>query len=209
MEYLDIEWTHLRQVLEDFAIYLIDVARANLSRNHSYATGTLGDTMGYTIDISEDRFRVCIELESYWDYVEHGRRPGKMPPISKIEEWIRVKPIQPMPYTYTPSVKSLAYLIQRSIKEEKGYMPPRVAIEGWIEKKGIQAQPRTVTPSVHSLAYLIARKIGRYGTNPAPFFESAKEDALKRFETPIYDAIREDIETYLQKQLDEFAKLFE
>lgn len=208
-DYLDIEWTHLARVLEDFAIYFIQVARENLGRNRSYATGNLGDTMTYSITIEEDRFSVKIELEDYWQYVEKGRRPGKMPPVSAIRDWIMVKPIQPQPYTYTPSVKSLAFLIQRSIKQKKGYAPPRIVLEGWIDKKGIQPRPQTITPSVESLAFLIARKIGREGTQPAPFFEPAREDAIRRFETPIADAIREDIETYLQKQLDDFAKLFE
>lgn len=201
----NIEWTHLRQVLEDFAIYLIDVARQNLAENKSYASGKLADSMTYAVIIKDDSFQVYIELEDYWEYVEKGRKPGKRPPIWKIMEWVMVKPVNPQPYT--PSVESLSYAIQRSLRKKNGYAPPRKALEEWIQKKGIQPQSRT--PSVEALSWAIATKIANRGTDPKPFFERAKNDALRRFETPIADAIREDIETYLEKQLDDFSKLFE
>ena len=201
---LDIEWTHLRQVLEDFAKYLIDEARKNLSKNRSYASGELGDTMDYVIEIKDDHFTVWIEMATYWDYLENGRKAGKMPPVWKIYEWIDEKGISPRPST--PSVESLSYAIQKSIKDKKGYAPPRVALLDWIEKKGIKPEARV--PSVMSLAWAIATNIGKYGTTPHPFFESAKEDALKRFEEPIVLAIREDIETFIEGRLEELGKIF-
>lgn len=203
-QYLDIEWTHLRQVLEDFAEYLIQTAKDNMSKNHSYASGELADSMDYRVEIKDDRYAVYIEMESYWYYVEKGRKAGKIPPVHRIYEWINQKGIAPRPST--PSVESLSFAIQKSIKDKKGYAPPRVAILKWIEDKGIRPEPRV--PSVMSLAWAIAVSIGKNGTDPHPFFEDAKNDALKRFETPIADAIREDIETYLRKQLEDFENLF-
>lgn len=198
-----IEWNHLYKVLEDFATYLIQVARQNLAKNRSYASGTLGDTMDYKIEIGDGHFAVYILMESYWDYVEFGRRPGKRPPIWKIMEWITVKPVQVT--AQTPSVKSLSYAIQNSLKKKNGYAPPAEALETWINKKGIEPQARV--PSVES-AWAIATKIAKHGTEPKPFFESAKQEAIQKFETPIYLAIREDLEAYLQKQRDMFYNLF-
>lgn len=205
MNEIKIEWIHLRQVLEEFAEYFIDQARANIAANHSYASGTLADTMDYKVEIGDDHFAVYIELESYWDYLENGRKSGKMPPVYKIYEWINEKGIHPRPVT--PSVESLSFAIQKSMKDKKGYAPPREALEKWIRKKGIKPIPQT--PSVMSLAWAIATNIGKYGTDPHPFFEKAKKDTIQHFEIPIADAIREDLETYLQKQLDDFAKAFE
>lgn len=203
-KYLDIEWTHLRQVLEDFAEYLIQTAKDNLSKNHSYASGTLADSMDYEITIENDVASVLIKMESYWDYVEFGRKAGKMPPVYKIYDWINQKGISPRPVT--PSVESLSFAIQKSIKDKKGYAPPRVAILNWMEKKHIEPKPSV--PSVMSLAWAIATSIGKNGTDPHPFYFDAKKDALKRYERPIADAIREDIETYLHKQMEDFANLF-
>ena len=205
MAYIEnIEWKHLSQVLEDFATYLIQVARDNLSKNGTNASGTLADSMDYKIVIGEDRFTVYILMESYWDYVEFGRKPGRRPPIWKIMEWIMVKPVQVT--ARTPSVESLSFAIQKSLKDKNGYAPPAEALQRWIEKKGIQPQP--ALPSVESLAWAIATNIGKYGTKPQPFFESAKQAAIMKYETPIYLAIREDMETYLRKQLEDFYDLF-
>ncbi len=124
-----------------------------------------------------------------------------MPPIDKIEEWIKVKPIQPKPYTYTPSVKSLSFLIQRSIKDKKGYAPPRAVIEGWIDKKGIKPEPRTIIPSVRSLAYVIARKIGRDGTKGTEFLDRAVEKVNDAFEDKFIEAIRADIDYWVESTL--------
>lgn len=201
---VDIEWIHLRQVLEDFAKYLIDQARHNLSKNGSYASGELADGMDYVIEIKDDHFTVWIEMATYWDYVENGRRPGKQPPVWKIYEWIQAKGIKPK--NDLPGVESLSYAIQKSIKNKrKGKKaPPRVALLEWIEKKDI----RPNFDPVMSLAWAISKSIARDGTDPHPFFEEAKADAIARFEEPIALAIKEDVETYLEAQLDDLGKIF-
>lgn len=199
----DIKWTNLEYELTQFAETLMRLIRANLMQDGSNASYTLSDTLSYRIGIESDRYWVEVEMEDYWKYVNDGRKPGKMPPISKIAEWISVKNITPQPYTYTPSVKSLAFLIQRSIKKDKGYAPPRTILEGWIQKKGITPQPKTITPSVKSLAYLIARKIGREGTHGTKFFDDAVQAAKDAYEVRIDKAIRDDIAVWLENVVDD------
>jgi len=210
MENIDIQWTHLLSVLDRFGNYLCNLLQKKMMNNNSNASGTLVNSFSYTFGIDDDgRYWVDVELEDYWKYVNDGRKPGKMPPVEKIKEWILVKPVKPYPYTYTPSVKSLAFLIQRSIKEKKGYAPPRAVLEAWIEKKGIQPQPRQVYPSVESLAYLIARKIGREGTKGTGFFDEAVDEATKYFEESIDNAIQEDIKVWLEEEMADFLSTFE
>ena len=199
----DIKWDNLQYELTQFAETLMRLIRANLAQDGSNASYTLSDTIGYKIGIEDGKYWVDIEMEDYWKYVNDGRRPGRMPPIDKIAEWIRVKPIQPKPYTYTPSVKSLAFLIQRSIKREKGYAPPRIVLEGWIQKKHITPQERTITPSVESLAFLIARKIGKYGTKGTHFFDDAVQAAKDAYEVRIDRAIQDDIALWLETVVDD------
>ena len=199
---LDIEWTHLRQVLEDFAKYLIDQARRNLSKNGSYASGELADGMDYVIEIKDDHFTVWIEMATYWDYVENGRRPGKQPPVWKIYEWIQAKGITPK--NDLSGVESLSYAIQKSMKNKNGWAPPRVALLEWIEKKNIKPK----YDGVMSLAWAISKSIARDGTDPHPFFEDAKKEAIDKFQEPIFLAIREDIETFLESQFEDLTKIF-
>jgi len=63
-----------------------------------------------TIQSSDDR--VTLFGRSYFGTIETGRRPGKMPPVSSILDWIKAKPI-PIP----PKMKdtSLAFIIAKKI----------------------------------------------------------------------------------------------
>ena len=44
---------------------------------------------------SVQRQKLVIEMAEYGLYVDEGRRPGKFPPVDKIKEWIKSKPIKP------------------------------------------------------------------------------------------------------------------
>ena len=120
----NIQWTSLYKVLEEYGKYFIDLARADLGANRSYASGKLGDTMTTDVQIYDDHFEVNIILQDYWKYVEKGRRPGKFPPPQSIINWISIKPINPYPTSNgkIPTTQQLAFLIGRKIAT-KGIAP--------------------------------------------------------------------------------------
>lgn len=71
------------------------------------------------IEITDTKFQVIFDIEEYWKYVEYGRGPGRMPPVSVIENWIRIKPV--VPYAVNgkvPDTKQTAFLIARKIGRE-------------------------------------------------------------------------------------------
>lgn len=77
-----------------------------------------GRLENFTTDIviNDTSFKVIFNLEDYWYWVEYGRGPGKMPPISAIENWIKIKPIIPDNRTgKVPDTRQLAFLIARKI----------------------------------------------------------------------------------------------
>lgn len=199
----EIQWTHLREVLDRYGNYFCNLVQQKMLQNNSNASGNLVRSFTYKVGIEGDRYWVEVEMEDYWKYVNDGRKAGKWPPREKIKQWILIKPVKPRPYTYLPSVKSLAFLIQRSIKEKKGYAPPRRILEDWIEKKGIHPQPRKILPSVDSLAFLISRKIGTQGTKGTKFFDEAMEETYKYFEISIENAIKEDLADWLENVVNE------
>ncbi len=172
---LHIEWKHLRKVLEDYGDYFIRAAREKLLRNGTNASGDLTNSLKKIVEIDGNYFSVSIELLDYWYYVEKGRKPGKFPPISKIEEWIRVKPVRPRVMTIT-----------RRWKVKSG------------EEHSKQVQ---VLPTVKQLAFLIARKIATKGTKPQPFFKSTVKETYQHFEEAIALAIDEDVSTFLEEQV--------
>lgn len=152
---MDIKWTKLTEVLNEFADTFIQIARDNLQANGSNASYGLYDSFQKIIEVGEDSFSVKIQLEDYWKYVEEGRGPGKYPPPDAIRNWIEVKPVVP------------------------------------------QADMNGRTPTVEQLTFLISRKIAEEGTNPQPFFEPAKEEAIRQFEDRIAYAIQEDVSNYI------------
>lgn len=132
-----IKWKHLRKVLERFGEELVDVYISKMDERSIHATHNLADSVSYELVAGERSMAIDISLLDYWKYIEYGRKAGKFPPLDSIERWIKVKGIEPMTRTQAsvsrwtkhkgsirrndgsiPSIKSLAYLIGRKIKEE-------------------------------------------------------------------------------------------
>lgn len=103
------EFPNLTRVLNEYAQDLVENYKAS---------GELANSVKYIIeDKVKGKFEVKLELLEYWKYVEYGRKAGKMPPISAIKQWIKVKPIilRPMKNGKLPTINQLAYLISRKI----------------------------------------------------------------------------------------------
>lgn len=109
-----------RKTLDLFAQVAIVEYRRNLKTLEKRASGRLEDNIGFEVNAKGSTLRVILDLEDYWRYVEHGRRPGaKWPPRKAIEEWIRVKPVIPRVINgIKPTERSLAFLIARKISRD-------------------------------------------------------------------------------------------
>ena len=114
-----IEWTETYRVLEEYAIRLRNLYQDKLIKGDKIATGDLMNNVEYIIEKDSRSVSVSLQLEDYWKYVEEGRAPGKFPPVDKILDWIRVKPIVPDERSgRLPTENQLAFLIGRKIAEE-------------------------------------------------------------------------------------------
>ena len=113
------KWENLTEVLNDFGYRLCRLYQQKLAdRDINTTLKTLSNSTYYYVNGDGRKFEVDIELEDYWKYIEKGRKAGsKMPPISAIENWIKIKPVLPRPIDNgrLPSTKQLAFLIARSI----------------------------------------------------------------------------------------------
>ena len=116
--------------LDEYAKEAEALYKRKLTDKGINASYTLLNSVETTAKRNDDVFTVSISLEDYWYYVENGRKPGKFPPINKILEWIRVKPV--IPYSDSrgrlPTEEQLAFLIARKIAEQ-GTEPRRVLYE--------------------------------------------------------------------------------
>lgn len=111
-----INFNNLKMVLEE---YINEVKREyenNLLDNNHPASWNLINNIEIWVDFCERKFSVGLNLEDYWKYVEYDTKPH-FPPVNKILEWIKVKPILPYPNKNgkLPTPNQLAYLIGRKI----------------------------------------------------------------------------------------------
>ena len=124
MELIDL--TELQQVLQDLANDIRDNYKEHLQFNDRYTekgvpTGysqRLIDSVKTQVVVGDNAYEVTMTLNDYWKYVEDDTRPH-FPPVSKILEWVNIKPVIPRPDANgrIPSPKSLAFLIGRAISE--------------------------------------------------------------------------------------------
>ena len=118
MNDLEIKWENLEKVLEEYAIELRNKYQDNLINSDRLASGELLNSVEYIIEKDNISISVSLQLAEYWKYVEYDTKPH-WPPVDKIKEWIRVKPILPQPDNNgkLPTPDQLAYLIGRKINE--------------------------------------------------------------------------------------------
>ena len=107
------KWNHLQKALETYSMYLLSASINNMPQYYE-----LKDKISFKVEVSGNLFEVIFNAPEYWKYANYGRPPGKMPPVSAIEEWITRRRIVPESNTSTPNVTSLAYAIARKIGEE-------------------------------------------------------------------------------------------
>ena len=106
--------------LDEYAEKAEELYKRKLTDKEINASYKLLNSVETTVKRNDDTFTVTINLEDYWYYVENGRKAGRFPPIDKILEWIRVKPIAPYSDSRgrLPTEEQLAFLIARKIAEQ-------------------------------------------------------------------------------------------
>ena len=116
--------------LDEYAEKAKELYKRKLTEKEINASYKLLNSVETTVKRGDDTFTVVINLEPYWYYVENGRKAGRFPPISKILDWIRIKPV--IPYSDNrgrlPTEEQLAFLIARKIAEQ-GTEPKNVLFE--------------------------------------------------------------------------------
>lgn len=111
-----IELNELTLVLQEYAQEVRNTYQDNLIRSDRIASGDLLNSVEFNVEKNGNVYEVSLQLQDYWKYIEKGTRPH-WPPVSKILQWIQVKPILPRPGKngQIPTPQQLAYLISRKI----------------------------------------------------------------------------------------------
>jgi hypothetical protein len=99
----------LESILSKYGDSVIKTAISKLIQLGKVASGRLKKSLGYEIVKTSTSYQLHFIGEDYLDEVENGRKPGKMPPVGKIQQWMQYKGLP------EKDNKSVAFLIARSI----------------------------------------------------------------------------------------------
>lgn len=100
---------------------LVQKLREKLAEQDHNATGDLSASIEAEAVELADRWRIEVRANHYGRYVNNGRRPGSMPPIQAIYEWLKVRNIGIELQTEAKR-RGLAFAIAKSIRD-KGITP--------------------------------------------------------------------------------------
>jgi len=92
-----------QELLEEIGEKITTRAKDNLVKHSKIATGTLYDSIKYTISKNQ----LSIDMASYGKFVNDGRKPGKFVPVDSLNKWLKIKGID----------LKYSYVINRAIKE--------------------------------------------------------------------------------------------
>ena len=123
-------------LLNEYAVTVVERAQSNLRIKrrvrgkvvNRVASGTLLNSLTYKLRIRYNKptidFTVKGDAGRYADVIEYGRKPGaKMPPVSAIEQWIKLKPLKlrnrqgEFIKSTQSAIQSAAFAIAKSIGE--------------------------------------------------------------------------------------------
>ena len=82
-----------RRVLESWGDDVLSSMRNILSTNGKIASGNLISSLKYEITFNGTNLDIEFQMPEYVEFVNRGRKPGKMPPISSIQQWTQIKGI--------------------------------------------------------------------------------------------------------------------
>lgn len=113
-----INLNNVMETLEQYAQEVRNKYQDNLIQDDKIASGQLLNSVEYQVVQNGMVYEVQLRLQDYWKYVEYGTKPH-LPPVSKILEWVRVKPVIPRPNDNgkLPTPIQLAWAITKGIEK--------------------------------------------------------------------------------------------
>lgn len=102
--------------LDKFGKYLVREARKNLTRRKKNNTKGLYKSLDYEVKAMPNSINFDFLMQEYGEWVDKGRKAGKMPPVSAIEKWVSQRKIQFRDNKGRfETYRTTAFLIARSI----------------------------------------------------------------------------------------------
>ena len=172
-----ISFPHLIKVLKEYGQTAEELYQMELLSAGRVASGALQDSVHFIISEGDRSFEVSLVLADYWKYVEggskgtHGRQyatyPAHLPPVNKIVEWIKIKPVLPR---------------QSDLTRRDGSPHRHRDGSEW-----------TLDEIYEKMGWRVAKGIEKFGVEPVPAMDNTVTLTYQSFKDKIAEALREDL----------------
>lgn len=114
-----IMFQRVADVLDEMGKAIGEAYKKNLTDSNRNASHNLYNSIKSHVRVNNTTYDVELDMEHYWKYIEYGTKPH-FPPVNKILEWVRIKPVLPTPMQNgkLPTEEDLAWMIARKIERE-------------------------------------------------------------------------------------------
>lgn len=139
------------EVLHNYGARVVSALTDNLDAQGNSVTGALASSIVFTITDAGEASVFKLNLLDYYTYLDQGRKPGKMPPINAIRNWLSIR-----------SAKA-------TLRNDPGH-----TVRGAGRNKAAPGGSALAQnyQDITQHAWAIARKISKYGTKPTYFFSN-------------------------------------
>jgi hypothetical protein len=164
-----------RKYLNDFAKYVIQQSRSNLSKQGKSNTRALYNSLDSEIEVGANSFRLAFLSTDYAEFVDKGVK-GKTSSAKAPNS----------PFKFGSGTGAKGGLTNGILK--------------WVQQKGIQFKDKKSGRflSYQNTSFLIARSIYNKGIKPSLFFTKPFEKAFERLPDELVIAYGLDVEEFLK-----------
>lgn len=163
---------HTKKVFDIFAKKTVDIARGILNAQGKNASGELGSSLSYYINVKEEVLELRFLGAPYADLVDKGVKGSKSSAKA---------PKSPYGYTTSSKIANIG------------------KIDKWVVRKGLTAARDAKGKFIKrkSLVIAIATNIKLYGQKPSNFFTDALNQNLSTLPKKFADAYAKDAEDFI------------
>lgn len=160
---IEIKTVNVQAYLEEAGKAIVDALGKALP-DTSDATGALRKSIRFTIQPRGLVYHFELRLADYYEYVDKGRKAGKMPPVSSIIKWIADK----------------KFVMKNNKLQRK--------TQGGKLKKVSENLNLTT-----KIAWAIAKKISKHGTRGTNFYTPTVDDWIENLKKELPKALKRDV----------------
>jgi hypothetical protein len=172
------------QVATDYgAAYVKDIKTA-LSQKDKIASGALYNSINSNVEILPEGVHLSLIYLSYLDWIDMGRRPGTMPPVSAILDWIKARQF---PITQRNRRNILGHF-SRGFKRLQG--------------RDVRGRFTTVEQQQQKMAWAIAVGIKKNGIKPVPILKDAADKLYGPMQADATAAAVQAARLHMDKELE-------